>query len=493
MARINTNISSMIAQANLARSNADLALRLQRLATGLRINRAADDPAGLIVSERLRSELRGLTQAISNSERASSVIATSEGYLAEVADLLNSIKSLIVEAANTGGVSQEEIEANQLQVNSAIEAITRIANTASFAGLQLLNGALEYLTSGIPASAIAGVNIFSVQFGTQGSVPVQVEVISSAQTASLFISGNTAGAAGELLSSVTIELAGNLGVQTLSFVSGTNLSAVAAAINTLRDSTGVSAVLVDSANQTSGLTITSLGYGSDQFVSVKRIGQGGDFFSAHLAQGSAGENARDIGQDVTAIINGALAVGNGLEVTLNTPTLSLELTLTVAYAQTLGSSKSFEITGGGATFQLGPTITASQQVGFGIQSVAASRLGGTVLNSVRYFLNSIKSGQPNSIISGKSGQAARIIEAAITDVAVLRGRLGAFERNTLQTNIRALQVGVENITASVSKIRDADFAVETAALTRAQILIQAGTSVLAMANVMPQNVLALLG
>ena len=202
-----------------------------------------------------------------------------------MADLLNSIKGLIVQAANTGGISQDEIEANQLQVNSAIEAITRIANTASFAGLQLLNGALEYLTSGIPASAIAGVNIFGVQFGTQSSVPVQVEVVSSAQTASLFISGNTAGAAGELLSSVTIELAGNLGVQTLSFVSGTNLSAVAAAINTLRDSTGVSASLVDSANQTSGLTITSLGYGSDQFVSVKRIGQGGDFFSAHLGPG----------------------------------------------------------------------------------------------------------------------------------------------------------------------------------------------------------------
>ncbi|MCH8342657.1 MAG: flagellin [Planctomycetes bacterium] len=493
MARINTNISSMIAQANLARSNADLALRLQRLATGLRINRAADDPAGLIVSERLRSELRGITQAISNSERASSVIATSEGYLAEVADLLNSIKSLIVEAANTGGVSQEEIEGNQLQINSAVDSITRIANTASFAGLQLLNGSLDYLTSGVPTSAIAGVNIFGVQFGTQGSVPVQVEVVSSAQTASLFISGNTAGAAGELLSSVTIELAGNLGVQTLSFVSGTDLSAVVAAINTLRDTIGVSAALVDAADQTSGLTINSLGYGSDQFVSVKQIGQGGDFFSTHLAPGSAAADQRDVGQDVTAIINGALAVGNGLEVTLNTPTLSLELTLTVGYAQTLGSSKSFEITGGGATFQLGPTITASQQVGFGIQSVAASRLGGTVLNSVRYFLDSIKSGQPNSIISGKSAQAARIIEAAITDVAVLRGRLGAFERNTLQTNIRALQVGVENITASVSKIRDADFAAETAALTRAQILIQAGTSVLAMANVMPQNVLALLG
>ncbi len=142
MARINTNVPSLIAQSNLARSSGDLSTRLQRLATGLRINRGADDPAGLIVSERLRSEIKGIGQAIDNSERASSVIATTEGYLAEVADLLNSIKSLVVNSANTGGVSQEEIEANQLEIDSAIESITRISNTASFAGLQLLNGSL---------------------------------------------------------------------------------------------------------------------------------------------------------------------------------------------------------------------------------------------------------------------------------------------------------------------------------------------------------------
>ena len=180
MARINTNISSMISQRNLARTSADLAMRLQRLSTVLRINRGADDPAGLIVSERLRSEIKGISQAIANSERASSVIATTEGYLAEAADLLLSMKALIVGAANTGGVSREEIEANQLQVDSAIDSITRISNTASFAGLQLLNGSMEYLTSGIPASAIAGVNIFSAQFGNNSTIDVNVEVVSSA-------------------------------------------------------------------------------------------------------------------------------------------------------------------------------------------------------------------------------------------------------------------------------------------------------------------------
>ncbi|MHC4446199.1 MAG: flagellin N-terminal helical domain-containing protein [Planctomycetota bacterium] len=492
MTRINTNIASLIAQNNLARSNSDLSVRLERLSTGLRINKGADDPAGLIVSERLRAEIQGLGKAISNSERASSVIATTEGYLAEVADLLNSVRGLVVEAANTGAVSQEEIEANQLQIDSAIESITRISNTASFAGLQLLNGSLEYLTSGIETSAIQGVNIFGAQFGNATSIAVGVEVIASAQTASLFLSGNTAGAAGQLLSSVTIEIVGNIGVQTISFISGTNLSAVVAGVNLVRESTGVSAALVDTADQTSGMTFTSIAYGTEQFVSVRKIGDGGDFFSTHVAQNGA-ETQRDEGEDVAAIINGAIATGRGLEISLNTPSLSLELLLTPAYAQTTGAARSFDITGGGATFQLGPRISSTQQVGFGVQSIASTRLGGATVDGVRYFLDSVRTGGANSLVGGRARQAGEILDAAITDISELRGRLGAFERNTIETNIRALQIGFENITASESKIRDADFAKETAELTRAQILASAGTSVLATANLTSQNVLALLG
>ncbi|MHC5022826.1 MAG: flagellin N-terminal helical domain-containing protein [Planctomycetota bacterium] len=492
MARINSNIPSLIAQHTLTRSNDDLVTRLQRLSTGLRINRGADDPAGLIVSERLRSELKGLNQAVDNSERASMVIATTEGYLAEVADLLNSVKGLIVEAANTGGLSEDEIAANQLQIDNAIDAITRISNTASFAGLQLLNGSLDYLTSGVPASAISGVSIYGAQFGTNPSMTVQVEVISSAQTASLFLSGNTAGAAGELLSSVTVEIAGNLGVQTLSFVSGTTLSDVVAAVNTVKESTGVSAALVSASDQTSGLTFNSVGYGSDEYVSVRKIGAGGDFFGTYEAKnGSATQ--RDEGRDVTAILNGALATGDGLNLSLNTPSLSIEMNLTAAYAQTTGQQKMFDITGGGSVFQLGPSISAVQQVGIGVQSVAASRLGGSMINGVRYFLDSLKEGQANAITAGRAEFASRVLDEAIDDVSLLRGRLGAFERNTVQTNIRALQIGVENITASESQIRDADFAEETAQLSRAQILSQAGTSVLATANALSANVLALLG
>jgi flagellin len=331
MSRSNTNVSSLIAQHKLARSNESMAVRLQRLSTGLRINRGADDPAGLIVSERLRSELKGLTQAIDNSERASSVISTTEGYLAEVADLLNSISSLIVNSANTGGVSEEEIAANQLQIDSAIESITRISNTASFAGLQLLNGSLAYVTSGISSSALTGVTVHGVQFGTNTTVPVAVEVIQSAQTGQLFLSAIS----GALVSSVTLELAGNTGVQTMSFVSGTPLSAVVAAVNTVRDTTGVSAYLEVPSNQTSGMWFNSTTFGSDSFVSIRRIGDSFPGFQTYVAPGGV-TTQRDIGRDVGAIINGALATGDGTRVSLNSPSLALDLDLSVAFATTVG-------------------------------------------------------------------------------------------------------------------------------------------------------------
>jgi flagellin len=458
----------------------------------LRINRGADDPAGLIVSERLRSEMRGIDQAIDNSERASSVIATTEGYLAEVADLLNSIKSLVVQAANTGGVSREEVEANQLEIDSAIESITRISNTASFAGLQLLNGNLEYMTSGIVGADIAGTLVKGVEFGSNSNMAVNVEVVEAAQTGFLFLDGNVNGMNGSLNSSVTVEIAGNLGVQSLSFVSGTALSAMVAAVNTMRDTTGVTASLVDPADQSSGLIFNSTEFGSDQFVSVRKLGNAGEDFQTFDA---AGGNAtqRDEGRNVTAVVNGVLAVGHGLDVSLYTPALTIDLDLTQAFATSApGATSAFRITGGGAQFQLGPSITSSQSMGIGIQSIAATRIGGTSIDGDRHFLDSLTSGKANALLGGNFADASEVLDNAITEVSVLRGRLGAFERNTLQTNIASLQIGLENITASESKIRDTDFAAETARLTRAQILTSAGTSVLATANATASSVLSLL-
>jgi flagellin len=512
MTRINSNIPSMTARANLTRANEDLTVRLQRLSTGLAINRGADNPAGLIVSERIRSEISGLNQAVSNSDRASSVIATTEGALAEVSDLLSSLKALVVEAANTGALSDKEREANQLQIDSAIESITRISNSASFGGLKLLNGSLDYVLSGVATSAIAKSNVFGVNFAGQSNVQVDVSVLASAQTAGLYLRGDYStnpALNGTLQSSVTLEIAGNNGVQVIQLFSGATLNSVVTAVNQFTQATGVTARLLNPSDASSGMVFESLDLGSKSFVSVQKL-NGGSFFNTYeldagaqmpgtfsfstFPSGSLSSASRDEGRDVTAAVNGALAIGDGSRVSLqNSTSLSLELTLTRGLATRLGSSSSFYITGGGATYQLGGQVNISQQINIGVQSVAASRLGGTLVGSQIEYLSSIKSGGTNDLRSRNFESASRILETALDEISVIRGRLGAFERNTIQTNVRSLQTAVENLTASESRIRDADFAKETSELTRAQVLSSAGTSALALANQQSQQVLQLLG
>src|SRR5436190_14841258 len=206
MARINTNVASLTAQRGLSKSQRTLSDTLQRLSSGLRINRGADDPAGLIASEGLRSEIAGINQAVDNSSRASNVISTAEGALQEVASLLLNVKSLVIQAANEGALSPDEIAANQLQVDSAVESITRISNTTTFAGLHLLNGSLDYITSGVNTSQVKALDISQANFGTTSTIPVDINVITSARTAELQFTGSS------IANSVTLEIAGNDGV-----------------------------------------------------------------------------------------------------------------------------------------------------------------------------------------------------------------------------------------------------------------------------------------
>lgn len=518
MTRINTNIPSVIAQQRLNRSGADLSLRLERLSTGLRINRGKDDPAGLIISERLGTDISNIEQAIKNGERASAVIATTEGALTEITDLLNSIKALAVEAANTGALSDEERAANQLQIDSAIQSITRISNTATFGGLKLLDGSLDYVTSGISNADISNARITAASFIGTTSINVDVDVISSAQKGNLYLSGDhsaVGGANGTILSTTTIQVRGPLGVRELVITSGQTYDAVRDSINQLTELTGVEAALING-DANSGLVFSSTEYGSDAFVSVERIdapaaadnnwvlykldsnaeipANGVPWGDPNLLSGVD----RDSGADVSALINGILATGEGLNVSINSPSLGVELLLSETFATdpTIASS-TFDITGGGSLFQLGPDISALQQANIGIQSTASESLGGTLVNGDLQFLSSLTKGQVNSLDNAADrndfSAIEDIVDAAIDEVSILRGRLGAFERNVLDTNNRSLQAAYENLTASRSIIRDADFAKETSELTRAQILQSAGTSVLGLANQQSQQVLQLLG
>jgi len=480
MSRINTNITSIRAINSLNATTADMNVRLARLSTGLKINAAKDGPAGLIASETLRAEMAGIAQAIDNSERANSVISTAEGALNEVNALLLDIKSLVNNSANEGGIAPEEIEANQLQIDSAIASINRIANSTAFEGVKLLNGSLDFTKTGVTATELKDLQIDEVRFGTASSLSMTVKTNTIAEVGELWWVGAA------LASDTTIEVAGKKGVEVFTFAAGTSQADLVSAVNQASDVTGVAAVTsadIDG-GATSGIIFSSQKYGTKQFVSIDVLS--GTF--ATVLNDGATASRRDAGVNAAVSVNGVTAVADGLDIQINGPTVSLQATIDATTLNVADATSTFTITGGGAQFQLGPEVNAQQMSIVGIQSAAAHRLG----NSTDGYLRDVVTGGTTSIIAGNYQSADKIVTDAIQQVAKLRGRLGAFQLNTLQTNINSLNVALENVTASESAIRDADFAKETAALTRAQILVQAGTSVLSIANTSPQNVLALL-
>src|SRR5690349_14606582 len=220
MSRINTNVSSLIAQRVLKKNNDGLNKSLERLSTGLKINSGKDNPAGLIASENLRAEKAGITQAIDNAERANNIIGTAEGGLTEVSSLLTELQSLVGQAANTGGLSTEELQANQLQVDAVLGTINRIAGSTSFQGAKLLNGNYAYTTSSVATSAFGSLQVNAANLPGNKTEAVVVQVTNSATIGQV----SHTGATGLGASAVTLQIAGNNGIQQLSFAgSSTNV------------------------------------------------------------------------------------------------------------------------------------------------------------------------------------------------------------------------------------------------------------------------------
>jgi flagellin len=472
MIHINTNVSSMVAARILDYQDTRLNQSLQRLGTGFRINKGKDDPAGLIASEGLRSEQRAIGAAMYNVDRAQNVVSSAEGGLEEISGLLLELEDLVDKSANEAGISDAERNANQLQIDSVLDSINRIATSNEFLGRKLLNGELDYTTSAIDSSDFNDVQIYSARIATGAYRTAVVEVVASAQVATLTYAASATGAG-----TTTLEIAGNKGTETLAFTSGTSITSVASAVNQSLALTGVSATVISG----TGLQFYSTQYGGDEFVSVQALE--GTFA---VTGGEAG-SSKDYGRDATVHVNGVSAVTNGLTARLQTTTLSIDLELSATFGTTPGSS-TFYITGGGADFMISPTISLNGMASLGIPTVSASGLGS---GSVGY-LASLASGQTNSVDSANFSTAQEILRAAQTQVSELRGRLGAFQKDTLTPTKNSLSVTLENISASEANIRETDFAAETSNLARDQILVQSAMSVLRIANAQPQSVLSLL-
>jgi flagellin len=490
MSRINQNVSSLLAQRLASTNTRLLTATLERLSTGFRINRGLDDPAGLIASENLRGEMRGISAAISNGERAGQFVNVADGALQEISDMLVEVQGLVGQSANEAGMSAEERDANQLQIDSILSSIDRIANATSFQGTKLLNGNFEYNLSGsyTAANGFADVTVNAARLSdAAGSTQaVTVTVTQSARTARAGILLSAGGIIENQGSgTVTFEIAGSRGAQQFSFASGTAAANIITAINAFKDATGVSASLSGS-----NVRLNSTDFGSEAFVRAREVANSNvtTNFLTNTTSG-AGQEVSTTGRDATVNINGVAATARGLTARVALDGFDVSVTLIGNNAINAASqSRSFNITGGGADFNLAPQVGLAGKVSIGLGSVTTAGLG----DSVKGFLSELRSGGAASLGGGNLTKAQDIVSAAIGQVSSLRGRLGAFSKYVVDTSVNSLNVAYENAAAAESAIRDTDFAAETARLTRNQILQQASLQALALSNELPRSVLKLL-
>ena len=378
-----------------------------------------------------------------------------------------------------------------MQINSILQTIDRLAGSASFQGIKLLNGNFDYTTSGVTATLLDDVSINSVKLAKDANLTVSVTTLTSAQTGVVYLStGATYNGGATNTGPLTVEITGNDGVQQFTFASGTTQASIITAINSFKDSIGVSAI--QNATTAGRVEIHSLEFGTNAFVRVKELDgpDGSDFIFNVDTGGTAVTDLKDKGRDATVLINGIQATTDGLEASVSSGGFDVAVSVvgTSALNKTNGTT-SFTITGGGANFSLSPEVNLAGKVSIGIETVTTGNIGKGSIG----FLSALKSGGGANVVNGNLTTAQKIVDEGIKQISSLRGRLGAFQANTIGSTIANLGAALENTAAAESAIRDTDFAVETAELTRRQILAQAASTTLQIANAQPQSVLALLG
>ncbi|MCO5296107.1 MAG: hypothetical protein M9921_04555 [Fimbriimonadaceae bacterium] len=458
-------------------NSADLERSINRLSTGLRINSAADDPAGLIASESFRSQIVGIDQAVRNSQDAINYAKTAEGALDEVNRLLRDARALAVGAANTGTLSDAQVQANQSQLNSIVESISRIATSTQFGTKHLLDG-----SAGVVASVTSGTNVSGLSFtGSFNSAAITTNSIvtmqvTTAATQAIVTGTRTFAAATTTVGAGSFTING----QTFTTSATDTIADVVARINNSSSTTGVTATWTAGAG---------VGLQAKDFGSNKRV----DLSDANAVLLSAAGTLASVGTDAVASVvidqNGTTAgglatvtfdAGKGLNLRDSTGN---SLTLTVAGNATSAATAIGQLNVGSAQFQIG--ANAGQTSNLSLGNFAATELGQNAVSGKNLSNLDLTTAQGAT-------DALSVIDKAINDVTVSRGAVGSFQRNTLETNIRSLGLTKESLAASDSIIRDADIAAEMTQYTKLQILQQAGISVLAQANSAPQAVLALL-
>ena len=484
--RINTNTAAMTALRNLTNVTEEFARSIERLSSGLRINRGADDPAGLIISENLRAQLVGLAQATNNAQDAANLVKTAEGALDEIQNLLRTMRQLAVHAANTGVNDITAVMADQTQIRSALESINRIAEQTQFATKRLLDGSAGMSAQITDPARIAGIYIGSIFNGAivqSGSVTIQVTQPATRAR----IDGTQAWTD---LNTTLNDNAGTLVIngQSITLSSTDTVQTMINRINALTSVTGVSAQAswVEARNRYV-VNLIQVNYGANFRIDANQS------TSILWTGGAANNSAQGIDAQVTVTVMTSAGVTSATFTGGRSPGDS-GLKVKDAYGNTLlltevgngNINQSYRVavvTAQSLVFQIG--ANAGQVTRLSLGDTRASRLGTTAVPN--------KSLQDIDVTSQQGAQdAIRIIDEAISQISQLRGNIGAFQKQVLESTIRSLNIARENLAASESAIRDTDIAEEVMNYTKLQILQQAGMAVLAQANAVPQSVLALL-
>ena len=449
---------------NLSRISSQLAVSNARLSSGLRVNRAADDPSGIVAVASFDQQIAQIDAMTANGQRINSMVDTADGAMSQIASLLGTIQSKAVAAAGSS-VTAAERGQYQAEIDAAINSIDTLVNTTTFGDTRLLDGGLKYTTSGIDSTELADVRVNSAN-SSLTPISLEVEVSAAAEKAVISYSG------GDLVDDVTFSLTGNNGTVEFTVASGSTKADIETAVNLQSDATGIDADLDGGV-----LYFRSADYGSAQTASI-------DVTAGTFALD--GGTTSDTGVDATVTVNDQTATADGLQIYFSSGNTSVRFSLQEAFGTVGGGSSTFSITGGGADWQL--DANPINQIHFGMSSLNTSYLGNDTLGYIR----SIKSGGANALSSGNYQAAGNIATAASQQVATDRARLGAVQTYTVNSTLSAFASTKTALSSARSSIMDLDYAAETANNDRLQALMNIGMSVLATLSQNTNSILTLL-
>jgi len=503
-ASINTNVASLTAQRNLGVSQGSLNTSIQRLSSGLRINSAKDDAAGMAISERFTSQIRGMNQAVRNANDGISLAQTAEGAMKAAGDMLQRVRELAVQSANASN-SASDRQALQQEVNQLVAELDRVAQTTEFNGAKLLNGSFgtQQFQVGANANQTIVAATANLRTGVYGNNQVSGTGAAGVSPTATLATSSAYGSNGVGSGAITIN--GALGSAAVNVAANENASKTAESINLQTKYTGVTATarteveLKFAATGAYSITLESENKADPKTISFSVDGTGttgsealSKAVQAINEQSSKTGVVASLNKDATGIVlsnntGNTIAVGKTAAANAGDITVTKQVGKGDGSVTTAGTSQALAAASAaaGAAIAVAGYITLDSDKSFSVVSTS------TVLASATLNSDLKKVADLDITDFSKASHSLKTVDSALQYIAGERAKLGALQ-SRFETSIAALQVTSENMSASRGRILDADFAAETANLSRTQILQQAGTAMVAQANQLPQGVLALL-